>query len=434
MKVVIFTLGSRGDVQPYLALAVGLQQAGHTVTLATSGDFTPLIESYGVGVHPVRFSVQALMQRPETRALMLSRNPVRQFQFMKDVISKSADAIDDFWEAAQSADFLIQTGTGNGGIEAASRRGVPLAIASVIPFPPTRAFPTFFLQLPSARGGGLSLLSHHVAHAVLWQALGGPATNRWRKQRLGLPPWRSYQHMYGAARAMNTPWLFGYSPSVLPKPPDWEDFHHVTGYWFLGAPPGWQPPAELLRFLEAGPPPVYVGFGSLVGMDPQQVTRLVLAALQQTGQRGVLLTGWGGLTRETAPDNLLFVDEVPHAWLFPRMAAVIHHGGAGTTGASLRAGVPSLLTPLAGDQHTWAAHVDRLGVGPRVGGLRTLTAGKLAEAIHAAITDTALRARAAALGEKIRAEDGVAAAVALIERHAASFDYRKPAAHSTQAG
>jgi sterol 3beta-glucosyltransferase len=426
MKVVIFTLGSRGDVQPYLALAVGLQRAGHAVTLATSREFTPLIESYGVGVHPVRFSVQALMQQPETRALMLSRNPVRQFQFMKDVISKSADAIDDFWEAAQTADFLVQTGTGNGGIEAATQIGVPMAIASAIPFPPTRAFPTFFLQLPYARGGRLSLLSHHLAHAILWQTLGGPATNRWRKQRLGLPPWRSYQHMYGAARAINTPWLFGYSPSVLPKPLDWNDYHHVTGYWFLDPPPGWQPPAELLRFLEAGPPPVYVGFGSLVGIDPQHVTRLVLQALKQTGQRGVLLTGWGGLTRETAPDSLFFVDEVPHAWLFPRMAAVVHHGGAGTTGAALRAGVPSLLTPLVGDQHTWAAHVDRLGVGPRVGALRKLTTEKLAQAIDTAVHDAGLRARAAALGEKLRAEDGVGAAVALIERHADWFA-RRPA-------
>jgi UDP:flavonoid glycosyltransferase YjiC (YdhE family) len=269
------------------------------------------------------------------------------------------------------------------------------------------------------------LLSHHLAHAVLWQTLGGPATNRWRKQRLGLPPWRSYQHMYGAARATGTPWLFGYSPSVLPKPPDWEDYHHVTGYWFLDPPAAWQPPPELLRFLDAGPPPVYVGFGSIVGMDPQHVTGLVQQALAQTGQRGVLLTGWGGLTRETAPDNLCFVDEVPHAWLFPRMAAVIHHGGAGTTGAALRAGVPSLLTPLVGDQHTWAAHVDRLGVGPRVGGLRQLTAEKLAGAIHSAITDAGLRARAAALGEKIRAEDGVGAAVAIIERHAAALGSRR---------
>jgi UDP:flavonoid glycosyltransferase YjiC (YdhE family) len=169
-----------------------------------------------------------------------------------------------------------------------------------------------------------------------------------------------------------------------------------------------------------------------VGLDPQHVTGLVQQALAQTGQRGVLLTGWGGLTRETAPDSLCFVDEVPHAWLFPRMAAIIHHGGAGTTGAALRAGVPSIVTPLVGDQHTWAAHVDRLAVGPRVGGLRRLTAEKVAGAIHTAVTDAGLRARAAALGEKIRAEDGVAAAVALIERHAAGLSGSVSRAPSTQ--
>ncbi|MEP7357648.1 MAG: nucleotide disphospho-sugar-binding domain-containing protein, partial [Anaerolineales bacterium] len=176
----------------------------------------------------------------------------------------------------------------------------------------------------------------------------------------------------------------------------------------------------LLRFLDDGPPPIYVGFGSMGDLAPAGVMEPVLEALKQTGQRGVLLAGREGSPRPKQQGNVLFVDEVPHAWLFPRMAAVIHHGGAGTTGAGLRAGVPNIVAPLAGDQYTWAGRVTALGVGLRNESLTKLTVNGLAAAIHTAVTDAGLRARAAALGEKIRAEDGVAAAVALIERHAAA--------------
>ena len=165
---------------------------------------------------------------------------------------------------------------------------------------------------------------------------------------------------------------------------------------------------------------MYIGFGSMNHEDPEHNTRLAMRALALSGQRGVLLTGWGGLRRQEAPANVHFVDDVPHAWLFPRMAAVVHHGGAGTTGAGLRAGVPTLITPLApNDQPAWAERVVKLGVGPRLPGTKALTAEKLAEAIQTAVNDQALRARAAGLGQALRAEDGVAKAVAIVEQHAA---------------
>src|SRR6185436_1411557 len=279
MKILIFTLGSRGDVQPYLGLAVGLQQAGHAVTLATSREFTELIQAYGVGIHPVRFSVQAFLQQPETQAIMKSGNIVRQFRMMRDVMDGSVAAMADFWEAAQTTDFVVQTGTGNGGVEAASQLGLPMAMASALPFPPTRAFASFFLPIRPALGGGFNYVTHKLMHNMLWRGLGGPATNKWRAT-LGLPRWRSYADMYGSVRAAGTPWLFGYSPSVLPKPPDWEDYHHVTGYWYLDPPAGWQPPADLVHFLESGPPPVYVGFGSMGDTQAERQTRLVLRALE----------------------------------------------------------------------------------------------------------------------------------------------------------
>jgi UDP:flavonoid glycosyltransferase YjiC (YdhE family) len=227
------------------------------------------------------------------------------------------------------------------------------------------------------------------------------------------------------ACSFDTPTLMGYSSLVLAKPPDWEDRHHVTGYWFLDAPTNWQPPVELVNFLESGPPPVYIGFGSMSDKDPEKRTRLALRALELSGQRGVLSTGWGGVARLETSAKAITVDDVPHSWLFPRMAAVVHHGGAGTTAAGLRAGVPSLLAPFMMDQFFWATQVVKLGIGPRMPDAKKLTAEKLAQAIHTAVSDTTLCARAAAFGEKIRAENGIARAVDVIERHAAEYQQRQ---------
>lgn len=416
MKILISTLGSRGDTQPYLALAVGLQQAGHRVTLIAPRSFVEWIQSYGVNAHSVRFNPHEVMQ-----TLSKSKNPFQAMRMMREVVNVGVvEAQNECWQAAQDTDFLLQTGTGMNALEIASKRGIPVAFAYLVPMPPTRAFPMFWLPFRFSLGEGYNYLTHTLAQRVLWSITGGP-TNRWRT-RLGLPVWRSEAEMHNYARSLGTPSLYGYSPSVIPKPPDWDDYQHVTGYWFLDAQLDWQPPEDLLRFLESGSPPVYVGFGSMSHENPERQTRLALRALELTGQRGVLLTGWGGISRLSVPPNVFFVDNVPHAWLFPRMAAVVHHGGAGTTSAGLRAGVPSIITPFAGDQVAWADVVVKLGVGPQAAGIKNIIAEKLASAIQTAVTDSAMRARAAALGEKIRAESGIPHAVEVIERHAVDFN------------
>jgi len=208
--------------------------------------------------------------------------------------------------------------------------------------------------------------------------------------------------------------LYCYSPAVVPKPPDWSEHAHVTGYWFLDHAPDWQPPADLVDFLESGPPPIYVGFGSMTSRDPERMSRIVLDALSQSGQRGVIATGLGGLSQSDLPDEVFMTETVPHDWLFPRMAAVVHHGGAGTTGAGLRAGVPSIIAPVSNDQPFWARRVKALGAGPAPIPHKGLTADRLAHAISVAVTDESIRKRAAELGETIRAEDGVVNAVRII--------------------
>jgi len=204
---------------------------------------------------------------------------------------------------------------------------------------------------------------------------------------------------------------------VIPPPTDWPDYIQVTGYWFLEPPTGWEPPSDLVKFLQAGPPPVYVGFGSMLSRKPEETADLILTALANTGQRAVLSSGWGGLKKENLPETVFMVGSIPHIWLFPRMAAVVHHGGAGTTGAGLHAGIPSIITPFFGDQPFWGHRVYELGVGPKPIPRQRLTVESLAEAIHAAVSDAAIRKNAAHLGKLIRAEDGVARAVAIIEQN-----------------
>lgn len=190
----------------------------------------------------------------------------------------------------------------------------------------------------------------------------------------------------------------------------------MTGYWFLRTPPGWSPPEPLRRFLEAGEPPVYVGFGSMPNQEPRATFDLILRALEMTGQRGVIYGGWGGLAGETAGDRALVIEGVPHEWLFPRMKAVVHHGGAGTTAAGLRAGVPNVVVPFFGDQPFWGWRVAALGAGPAPIPRRSLTAERLAAAIERAVTDPAIHGRASEIGARLRAEDGVANTVVLIQR------------------
>jgi len=327
--------------------------------------------------------------------------------------------MENTWRACQGAEAIVFSTMGLGAYHVAERLGVPCCWA--IPFPGlarTRSYPN--VVFPTLRlGGAYNLWTHAVAEWFM-QQLTGRFLNRWRRGHgLAVIPLRRWP--YGRLHGRPVPILFSYSPLIVPRPPDLGEHIHVTGYWFLDPAPGWQPPARLVDYLGSGPPPVYVGFGSMAHRHPLQTAQLVRQALRRSGQRGVLVAGWSGLSGEdpaTRSDDLLGLDAVPHAWLFPRTAAVVHHGGSGTTGAGLRAGVPSVLVPHAGDQALWARRVSELGVGPRPIPRRLLTAERLATALTRAVTDVEMRARAAALGARIRAEDGVGRAIEAIERRA----------------
>lgn len=422
MRITILTAGSRGDVQPYVGLGVGLQRAGHQVCMPAPEFYRKLITEAGLDFVPIPmsngFNVQSpqeILCLPEVQAIMSKGRSFGMVALMRIIRRYMADLLanymDTFWSCSEDADLLIASTTSFGGLDCAEKRGITCIYAPQQPLAPTRAFPAPLLSLFGVRlNSAFNRLTYHLLHLVMWGMIGAPVNN-WRLQ-MGLSRHSSFSY-WRQAQAQTT--VCGYSPSVLPTPTDWPANHHVAGYWFLDEPLGWQPPAELVAFLESGPAPVCVGFGSMGDDEPARTTRVILEALDLSRQRGVLLSGYAGLGSLSLPDTVFHLAEIPHSWLFPRTAAVVHHGGMGTTAAALRAGVPTVIAPFGVDQPFWARRVEQLGVGARCASFSKVTAKALATALDKVTTDTALRQRAAVLGEKIRAEDGVGRAVAVIQ-------------------
>jgi UDP:flavonoid glycosyltransferase YjiC (YdhE family) len=416
LHITIIASGSRGDVQPYLALGKGLQDAGHTVRLVTHENYQDFVTSHGVELWPVAGNVQAVAQSADMQALLEKGNIVAILSKMGKEAEKGGLALAEGALAACEGTDLVVAGFGGlfTGIALTEKLGLPLVQAHYIPFTPTRAYPSFILpSKPSFFGNSLNRLSHHLARQMMWQMFRS-ADRVARKQVFDLPP-APFRGPFGADCLQKMPILYGYSPSVIPKPPDWNEDIHVTGYWFLDSEKEWTPPEGLVEFLESGPPPVYVGFGSMSSRNPEETADLIFNALAQSGQRAVILSGWGGLKAVNVPDTAFLVDSVPFSWLFRRVAAVVHHGGAGTTSAGLRAGVPSIIIPFFGDQPFWGRRVAELGVGPEPIPRRKLTAGRLAQALQTAVTDQGMRQRAARLGARIQAEDGIARAIDIVQ-------------------
>ncbi len=416
MRILIIALGSRGDVQPYIALGKGLKQAGHTVRFVTYQNFELLVNLHGLEFYPLEGNVQEIVQTQEI-AKLLEKGNFLAITYMtaqkakESAINSAAVAL----EACQGMDLIL---AGMGGVylslSLAQKLDLPLIQAYVVPFTPTKAFPSVLLPQAFGRlGATFRYWSHHLTRQAIWQGFRS-ADRLVREQLLDLPP----TPFFGPERAPqlnNYPILYGFSPSVIPKPTDWNENIHVSGYWFLDSSSDWIPPDELIDFLNLDPTPIYIGFGSMSNHKPEEITELILQALAQTQQRAVIQSGWGGLSPNNLPDTVFLVDSIPHSWLFSHVAAVVHHGGAGTTAAALAAGIPSIVIPFFGDQFFWGEYVAQLGVGTQPILRKQLTVAKLAKAINLALTDSLMRQNAANLGLKIEAEDGITNAIAVIE-------------------
>jgi UDP:flavonoid glycosyltransferase YjiC (YdhE family) len=416
MKITVFAAGSRGDIQPCIALSKGLQQAGYRVRLAAPEDFADFIQEHDVDFYPLRGDVQQIMASDTGRKFMQSggSNPLTSIRAIRKMISPVIRQMaEDAYAACRNADAMICLGVFSAfGKSIAEALNIPIINIEPTPLLPTNTFPAASWPMQKNLGGWHNHLSGLAMLEVIWLWY-RPFVNDFRKS-LGLSTY-SAAGFYRALRSI--PMMGAYSPSIIPRPEDWPGSAHVTGYFFLDTKFDWQPSSELKAFLDAGDPPVYIGFGSMAGRNPEKITRLVLDALAQTGQRGLLLTGWGGLRPELVPNNVFVVDAVPHSWLFPRMAAVVHHGGAGTTAEALRAGVPSVIVPFVLDQPFWGARVKALGLGPDPIPQKRMTADRLANAIRIAVSDPNMKQRANSYGAAIRAEDGIGNAIKIIKQH-----------------
>jgi len=413
MQIAIIAPGSRGDVQPYVALGRGLIEAGHGVRVLSNQNHENLVKSNGIEFWWIEVNSEDIVRSEKMRAAMESGSSIRSLSQMRDEMKLHAVLIGKRGlECCQGVDLVI------GGISGvftshtiAEKLEIPFMQAYNIPITPTKEFPgALFPKFP--RIGGYRL-SHFLTRQMLWQAYS--PTDHIVRQDYGLPE-MPRTGPYKSESFCKFPTIYGLSPSVIPKPADWGNDVHVTGYWFLDAEDDLNPSHELVDFVEEGPPPVYIGFGSMGNRTPEQLSDLVLEALKETDQRAVLHTGWGGLSELHVPETVLIVNSAPHAWLFPRVGAVIHHGGAGTTGAGLRSGVPSIIVPFHGDQPFWGWLVAKLGVGSKPIPHTKLTSQRLAKAIHQAVTNNEMKKQAAELGARIQAEDGINSAVDIINQ------------------
>jgi sterol 3beta-glucosyltransferase len=413
LNITLLTIGAMGDTQPFVSLAARFKQQGHTVKLAARPDFAGLAASYGIEFAPLGNPYKSLLRSEEVATAIGSGNMLRMIikqasdSNQRKAFLKGLDT--DAIRAVEGAEAIIYKSSWIPFYSIAEKLGVPSAAAMFMPLTRTSAFPSFLIGGGKDRGAMIDSLIWRITEQFIWQ-VSRNFDNRMRGELLGLPRLPFWGP--SARQLERTPLYYAYSPTVIPRPADWPERIYVTGFWFSDPPPGWTPPPDLVTFLESGPPPVYVGFGSMPSASAEDTLKLILKALELSHQRGVLLSGWAGIGEDRKlPEYAFGVESVPHNWLFPRVSAVVHHGGAGTTGAGLRAGVPSIVTPFVADQPNWARRVEALGVGPRAIPFRELTADLLADAIRHATSDTAMRQRASAIGEQIRSEDGVGTTV-----------------------
>jgi sterol 3beta-glucosyltransferase len=278
---------------------------------------------------------------------------------------------------------------------------------------PTREYPSLIFYDSLRLGQSFNQATHKIFEQIMWSASSSAVKQFWKQEYGRLP--ENFSSPFSKQTTRTRPTIISCSDYIFPRPADWSEHVHNTGYWFLDEDETWDPPAGLMEFLQRGKPPVYVGFGSL--SDPasaEKTTRLVIGSLRQSGQRGVLATGWNGMTRlDDAPEDIFILENAPHSWLFPRMAAVVHHGGAGTTAAGLRAGVPGIIIPHSNDQFAWGRRVYELGVGAKPIPRKKLTQEILSRAVDLALTPE-INTAAAALGRKIQCENSAERAAQII--------------------
>ena len=402
LRVTCLTIGSRGDVQPYIALCKGLLQDGHKPRIATHVEFETWIRGHGIDFAPVDGDPAELMR-------ICVENGMFTYSFLKEASSKFRGWIDELlssaWKACQDTDLLIESPSAMAGFHIAEALSIPYFRAFTMPWTRTRAYPHAFAIPAHKKGGTYNELSYFLFDQVFWKAIAGQV-NRWRKMELGL---RSTDLAKMAPHRV--PFLYNFSPSVVPPPLDFSDWVRVTGYWFLDEASHWTPPEDLVEFIASARAEdkkiVYIGFGSIVVSDPAALTQTVVESVLKADVRCILSKGWSdrlgskdaGVPEVPLPKEILQIKSAPHDWLFGQIDAASHHGGAGTTGASLRAGLPTIVKPFFGDQFFFGSRIEDLGVGIC---LKKLNVSLFSRALWEATHSQRMITKASLLGEAIR--------------------------------
>ena len=399
MKILIPTIGTRGDIQPYIALSLGLMHAGHTVTLASHPCMSTLAEEYGIPFTPIGPDIDIAGEtdiiRRNSPHWMIGFMRVMKFSFT--MLEKSHN---DLLNLCQDIDLVIVSHTAAGSIEA-DKLNLPTLSVTLTPeaIPANDPADIFFKKMMmKIAGAGMGLMMTRPINQI--------------RKRVGVPP------MGPTGITSSKLNLVPISPAVSPPNPLWEPRHTVTGYWYAPAPQDWDPPQDLLDFLNAGEAPLVVSLGAMAlsGSDALEAATITVQAIQNAGMRAII-QGWDeAMPQIDLPESVLHVGSIPHDWLLSRACGLVHHGGFGTTAAGFKAGIPALVIPHIIDQFIWGNKVASLEVGPKPIARNKLTVENMSAALIE-MQDQHMKAKASQLGEAIRAEpDGVKLAVELISQ------------------
>jgi sterol 3beta-glucosyltransferase len=424
MKILLLAVGTTGDVLPFIAIGDQLKKMGHDVTINTHADYKDLVTSFGLKFHLIGGSFKELAGTKEGKAWLESGDNLIKYmstatKLFKPIFAEwvKVDKILPEFDAAVCHPFAAYS------YNTAERYNIPFIIASLIPwFFSGEIEPILVPFVSPLFTSWCNKTLNLLTIKILWSLF--KDLNRARRKELGLKPIRP-DNLWLYLQKIAVPHLNLYSPHVIPEPKDIPDYCFVTGFCFLDSKSSYTPPPYLVDFLANGEPPIYIGFGSMTGKEPAQLTDMIVHAVRKAKKRAILLTGWGGMKEPTAGKDILIIKSVPHEWLFPRVKAVIHHGGVGTTAAGLRAGKPTGIVAFFGDQPFWGRRVQALKVGPKPMVKNDLNAEHLALLIQKVCSNSLYEKNAQKLGQAIRQENGIEKATQLIQTYFTNSALRK---------
>ncbi|QSX23200.1 glycosyltransferase family 1 protein [Priestia megaterium] len=415
MLITMLTTGTRGDTQPFMALGLELKKKGYRVRIAASEAYQDFIESYGFEYAMLRGDVSKIIESGAADDAINADNPLKFFSSLKNekMMGMMVNIQKDLHKACKGAGAIVYHPGAAIGYFAAKEMNIPSILASPFPMTPTKDYPALIFYDRPRFGKIYNKLTHHIFEWGFWKVVSGPLKKYW-VQQYGEGP-NDFSCPYPKQRTAANPTIISSSPTVFSVSKDWPEHVHSYGNWFMDSDHSYQPEEKLERFLKAGEPPVYIGFGSVGDKkNAGETAALVIKALKLAGKRGIINTGGSGMNQtEEIAEDILFVKDIPHEWLFPKMSAVVHHGGAGTTAEGLRAGVPSIIVPYGNDQFAWGRKIHELGAGAKAIPRKELTAEKLSAAISYTQVNE-IQSKAQEIGKQIRAEKGAEKAAQVI--------------------